>query len=76
MGRSRPAIAVLIATLVAFGVAIGWSVWKTQLVPNKVGTAKGIAVLPFENLSPDPDNGYFADGIQEEIHVRLLRSQI
>ena len=31
----------------------------------------GIAVLPFENLSPDPDNAYFADGIQEEILTRL-----
>src|SRR6266487_772047 len=29
--------------------------------------ANSIAVLPFENLSHDPDNAYFADGIQEEI---------
>ena len=28
-------------------------------------------VLPFQNLSPDPDNPYFADGIQEEILTRL-----
>jgi TolB-like protein/Tfp pilus assembly protein PilF len=28
-------------------------------------------VLPFENLSRDPDNAYFADGIQEEILTRL-----
>ena len=28
-------------------------------------------MLPFENLSPDPDNAYFADGIQEEILTRL-----
>jgi TolB-like protein len=32
---------------------------------------KSIAVLPFENLSRDPDNAYFADGIQEEILMRL-----
>ena len=31
----------------------------------------GVAVLPFENLSADPDNAYFADGIQEEILTRL-----
>ena len=31
----------------------------------------GIAVLPFENLSGDPDNAYFAEGIQEEILTRL-----
>jgi serine/threonine-protein kinase len=34
---------------------------------------KSIAVLPFENLSGDPDNAYFADGIQEEILNRLSR---
>ena len=33
---------------------------------------KSVAVLPFENLSRDPDNAYFADGIQEEILTRLV----
>src|SRR5438477_2376255 len=32
-----------------------------------------IAVLPFENLSRDPDNAYFADGIQDEILTRLSK---
>jgi serine/threonine protein kinase/tetratricopeptide (TPR) repeat protein len=32
---------------------------------------KSIAVLPFENLSPDPNNVYFADGVQDEILTRL-----
>ena len=35
--------------------------------------AKSIAVLPFENLSRDPDNAYFAEGIQEEILTRLAK---
>ena len=34
---------------------------------------KSIAVLPFENLSDDKGNAYFADGIQEEILTRLSR---
>ncbi len=36
-------------------------------------TAKSIAVLPFENLSRDPDNAFFADGVQDEILTRLAR---
>lgn len=35
--------------------------------------AKSIAVLPFENLSRDPDNAYFADGMQDEILARLSK---
>jgi TolB-like protein/class 3 adenylate cyclase len=34
---------------------------------------KSIAVLPFENLSPDPDNAYFADGIQDDLLTSLAR---
>src|SRR5437899_7854647 len=34
---------------------------------------KSIAVLPFENLSRDQDNAYFADGIQDEILTRLSK---
>ena len=34
---------------------------------------RSIAVLPFENLSRDPDNAYFATGIQDEILTRLAK---
>src|SRR5437899_1230658 len=34
---------------------------------------KSVAVLPFENLSRDPDNAYFADGIQEEVLTRVAK---
>ena len=30
-------------------------------------TIKTIAILPFTNLSPDPNQGYFADGLSEEL---------
>src|SRR5438046_10342689 len=34
---------------------------------------KSIAVLPFENLSSDKENAYFADGIQDEILTDLAK---
>jgi TolB-like protein/Flp pilus assembly protein TadD len=34
---------------------------------------KSIAVLPFDNLSRDPDNAYFTEGVQEEILTRLAK---
>src|SRR5437773_2254232 len=36
-------------------------------------TNKSIAVLPFDNLSRDPDNAYFAEGVQDEILTRLAK---
>jgi adenylate cyclase len=35
--------------------------------------AKSLAVLPFDNLSRDPDNAYFAEGVQDEILTRLAK---
>ena len=44
------------------------TVWNRK---SAVPIPKSVAVLPFENLSHDPDNAYFAEGIQEEILTRL-----
>ncbi|HEX8490886.1 MAG TPA: tetratricopeptide repeat protein, partial [Chthoniobacterales bacterium] len=41
--------------------------------PSEAISDKSIAVLPFENLSRDPDNAYFANGIQDEILTRLAK---
>src|SRR5437016_10435911 len=44
--------------------------------PPPTGSAipeKSIAVLPFDNLSRDPDNAYFAEGVQDEILTRLAK---
>ena len=45
--------------------------------PNETATAsvpeKSIAVLPFENLSSDKENAYFAEAIQDEILTRLSK---
>jgi len=44
----------------------------TAAAPNEL-TAKSIAVLPFDNLSRDPDNAFFAEGVQDEILTRLAK---
>ena len=67
--RRKPAIAALSASLVALAAVMGWNVWKSELF--RAVPEKSIAVLPFENLSRDPDNAYFADGVQDEILTDL-----
>ncbi len=48
------------------------SIQKGSAVPAQI-PEKSIAVLPFENLSRDPDNGFFTDGVQDEILTELAR---
>jgi TolB-like protein len=69
--RRKPAIAALNAALVALATAIAWNVWESELFRST--PEKSIAVLPFENLSQDPDSAYFADGVQDEILTHLVR---
>src|SRR5215471_371855 len=45
---------------------------RTEAAPVSL-PQKSIAVLPFENLSRDPDNAFFAEGVQDEILTRLAK---
>jgi len=63
-------IAVLGVAVIFLVVQHYWMPQKTSAVPV---TDKSVAVLPFENLSDDKANGYFADGIQDEILTRLAK---
>jgi adenylate cyclase len=67
--RSRTLIAALI---VAAAAATGFYIFSHRSGAKAI-PEKSIAVLPFENLSRDPDNAYFADGIQDEILTRLAK---
>jgi len=60
--------------LVAIGVIVS-AVAGFFLLPRATGRNidKSIAVLPFENLSGDPDNAYFADGMQDDILTNLSK---
>src|SRR6476646_4254957 len=66
--RRNPSTAALVTLLIALAIGLSVTVWKHK---PAVFIPKSIAVLPFENLSEDPNNAYFADGIQEEILTRL-----
>ena len=74
-----------VALVFALMIGVGW--WWSER-PDKTVTspaattalsakaeipAKSIAVLPFENLSRDPDNAFFTEGVQDEILTRLAK---
>jgi TolB-like protein/Tfp pilus assembly protein PilF len=66
----RRNLILLIALAVIISASAGF-----LLLPRAVWDKidKSVAVLPFQNLSSDPDNAYFADGIQEEVLTRLTK---
>src|SRR5947199_8228882 len=69
--RRNPTSALLAASLLAFAAAVGWNIWKSELIHRPVTT--GIAVLPFENFSDQKENSVFADGMQDDILTKLAK---
>jgi TolB-like protein len=69
--RRNPTSALLVASLVALAAAIGAMIWKSEFVHRPPAT--GVAVLPFENLSKDEENTFFAGGVQDEILTNLAK---
>ena len=64
---------VLIAALVLFAAAVGGGFYFSSHRMVSKAPDKSIAVLPFENLSEDKANAYFAEGMQDEILARLSK---
>src|SRR5438132_8478578 len=77
--RRRALIGATVLLILALVIGSLIFLRRTTLRPGTMTSSapqpntKSIAVLPFENLSHDPDNAYFADGIQEEILSRLSK---
>src|SRR5438094_1730332 len=63
------AAAALLIAVASFGV---WLYFKQSEVTSLV-LEKTIAVLPFQNFSPDKDNAFFADGVQDDILTSLAK---
>src|SRR2546430_4818538 len=63
------AAAALLIAVASFGV---WLYLKQAAITSLV-LEKTIAVLPFQNFSPDKDNAFFADGVQDDVLTSLAK---
>src|SRR5262245_4741147 len=71
--RRRRKATIVNAGLILAIVAIAFGAWLYQRLRPFTPEERSIAVLPFENLSSDKENAYFAEGIQDEILTRLSK---
>jgi adenylate cyclase len=80
----RRILTTSIAIVLFLAGLLGYQLWQTRnpraprqseaaTVPSVPVPEKSIAVLPFENLSDDKANAYFADGVQDEILTDLAK---
>jgi TolB-like protein/class 3 adenylate cyclase/Tfp pilus assembly protein PilF len=68
-----PALAAALAALLVLVAAAAWYVLDGRLTKPAQAGHLSIVVLPFENLSGDPSQDYFADGITENLTTDLSR---
>jgi TolB-like protein/Flp pilus assembly protein TadD len=68
---------LILGSLIAFAaIGLGFSLLHDRLLRRPIETqmdANGIAVLPFENLSKEAENAFFAEGIQDDLLTNLAR---
>src|SRR5438270_8957767 len=70
---SRGRAWLYVVVLAAFASLGLFLIVRHPRAPNESSNSKSIAVLPFESLSDDKSNAYFAEGIQDEILTRLSK---
>jgi TolB-like protein/lipopolysaccharide biosynthesis regulator YciM len=59
------------ALLLVLGSTVGVMIWNGEMASPPA--ASGIAVLPFESLSPDKENAFFADGVYDGVSTKLAK---
>jgi adenylate cyclase len=69
---SAPLAAAIAALLLLAGV-VGWSMLGGRLTKSVQAAHLSVVVLPFTNLSGDPSQDYFADGLTENLTTELSR---
>ena len=69
--RHKRGVLLTLAAAILAAAAVAYSFFF--VAPAPLPNEKSIAVLPFENLSEEKSNAYFADGIQDEILTRLSK---
>src|SRR5438477_1446537 len=69
--QRNPTTALSVVSLAGLVAALAVIIWKSDLFHPPPTT--GIAVLPFENLSENKENAFFADGVQDDILTKLAK---
>ena len=68
--RVPPPLPWAVALLVVIALSVGWWIYRPLAASAPI---RSIAVLPLQNLSGDPEQEYFADGLTEEITNALVK---
>jgi TolB-like protein/tRNA A-37 threonylcarbamoyl transferase component Bud32 len=69
--RRNPVVAGMAALLLVLGSTVGVMIWNGEMAGPPA--ASGIAVLPFESLSSDKENVFFADGVYDGVSTKLAK---
>lgn len=73
--RRVPRAGLIFATLVVTGLVAGLLLYRRLSSENPAARSVMLAILPFENLSGDPKQEYFSDGMTEELIAQIGRLQ-
>jgi TolB-like protein/tRNA A-37 threonylcarbamoyl transferase component Bud32/predicted Zn-dependent protease len=69
--RRNPVVAGMASLLLVLGSTVGVMIWNGEMAGAPA--ASGIAVLPFESLSSDKENAFFAGGVYDGVSTKLAK---